>query len=211
MLKNERPRRLYSYIVRFDSGFAPNPFYGRCTLATCKPDIRRTAREHDWIIGCGSADKSVGRGGYLVYAMRVGETLTFADYWADARFQRKRPVRRGSMKQSCGDNIYFPQSGGWGQLDSFHSNSDGSQNADHTKRDTGTDRVLVADEYYYFGGHGPKIPSWKAQDGRSLVHTGVGRRIFEDQAIIDKVAHWCRSLGESGYIGAPWDWRTVRV
>ena len=32
--------RIYSYVVRYDSGFAPNPFYGYCTLATCKPDIR---------------------------------------------------------------------------------------------------------------------------------------------------------------------------
>nr|WP_269667332.1 hypothetical protein [Polaromonas naphthalenivorans] len=25
-----------------DSGFAPNPFHGTLTLATCKPGIRRT-------------------------------------------------------------------------------------------------------------------------------------------------------------------------
>src|SRR5262245_31415483 len=43
--------RLYSYVVARDYGFAPNPFYGFCTLATCKPDIRRTADIGDWIVG----------------------------------------------------------------------------------------------------------------------------------------------------------------
>lgn len=42
--------RIYSYVVRYDSGFAPNPFYGYCTLATCKPDIRRAAEVGDWLV-----------------------------------------------------------------------------------------------------------------------------------------------------------------
>ena len=29
---------LYSYIVKHDNGFAPNPFHGFCTLACCKPE-----------------------------------------------------------------------------------------------------------------------------------------------------------------------------
>lgn len=32
---------LFSYVVETDSGFAPNPFFGVCTLARCKPSIRR--------------------------------------------------------------------------------------------------------------------------------------------------------------------------
>src|SRR5262245_55608098 len=100
--------RIHSYVVRFDSGFAPNPFYGLCTLATCKPDIRRSADIGDWIVGSGSADRSVRRGGYLVYAMRVTDTKTFRAYDADPRFESKKPYRRGSRKQSCGDNIYYP-------------------------------------------------------------------------------------------------------
>lgn len=31
---------LFSYIVACDSGFSPNPFWGICTLACCKPRIR---------------------------------------------------------------------------------------------------------------------------------------------------------------------------
>ncbi len=61
--------RIYSYVVRYDSGFAPNPFYGYCTLATCKPDIRRGAEVGDWVVGSGSNDRSIRRGGHLVYAI----------------------------------------------------------------------------------------------------------------------------------------------
>ena len=28
--------RIYAYVVTHDNGFAPNPFHGFCTLATCK-------------------------------------------------------------------------------------------------------------------------------------------------------------------------------
>ena len=76
--------RLFSYVVSRDYGFAPNPFYGTCTLATCKPEIRRTARAGDWIIGTGS--KMQGREDHLVYVMKVAEKRTFSEYWADDRF-----------------------------------------------------------------------------------------------------------------------------
>jgi len=208
MLAKQRSPRLHSYVVRYDSGFAPNPFYGYCTLATCKPDIRKTAQVGDWIVGCGSACKEVRRRGRLVYAMHVAEALDFAAYWADPRFQRKKPLRNGSFKQSCGDNIYFRDSAGaWDQLDSFHSRPDGSPNAKHIARDTGTDRVLIAQEYYYCGGHGPMLPAHLRNfQGLDICHNGRGRSAFDNQALIAAVAVWCRSLGVAGYLGAPWDW-----
>lgn len=99
--------KIYSYVVRYDSGFAPNPFYGYCTLATCKPDIRCSAAIDDWIVGSASNEPTIRRGGHLVYAMRVTETLTFDDYATDSRFAAKKPIRTGSRKQSCGDSIYI--------------------------------------------------------------------------------------------------------
>lgn len=48
--------KLYSYIVARDYGFAPNPFFGICTLATCKQKIRSAANVGDWVIGTGSKD-----------------------------------------------------------------------------------------------------------------------------------------------------------
>ncbi|WP_225761747.1 hypothetical protein [Acinetobacter sp. Marseille-P8610] len=33
--------KIFSYVVSRDFGFAPNPFFNFCTLATCKPKIRK--------------------------------------------------------------------------------------------------------------------------------------------------------------------------
>ena len=43
--------RLFSYTIPIDDGAAPNPFHGMCTLAICKPGIRRVAKKGDWIAG----------------------------------------------------------------------------------------------------------------------------------------------------------------
>ena len=143
--------RLYSYIVAYDYGFAPNPFYGICTLATCKPNIRRVASIGDWVIGTGS--KRRGRRGHLVYAMRVGEALTFDQYWADPRFYPKRPNLRGSLKQAFGDSIYWRDKyNRWHQEDSHHSHEGGQPNLRNIEHDTQTNRVLVGDYYAYWGG-----------------------------------------------------------
>jgi hypothetical protein len=41
---------LFSYVVPSDSGFAPNPYGGLCTLACCEPKIRQYANVSDWIM-----------------------------------------------------------------------------------------------------------------------------------------------------------------
>ena len=205
--------RLHSYVVRYDSGFAPNPFYGICTLATCKPDIRSCAEIGDWVIGTGSADKRVLRGGHLVYAMRVTESLSRDQYWSDPRFLCKRPKLRGTTKHASGDNIYRRNDCGnnWEQLDSFHSNSDGSPNADHIARDTGVDRVLISTDFVYFGGHGPAIPTALRENGkRDIVVQGRGRKVITDHDQIRQFEAWIKGLGEIGYAGPPLDWSCPR-
>ena len=128
--------RLFTYIVAHDIGFAPNPFFSYCTLATCKPGIRKGAVIGDWIAGVGSKKKR--QYGRLVYAMEVEETLSFDEYWRDPRFQRKKPNRVGSLKQRYGDNIYHRAADGetWVQEDGRHSLHDGSPNMEHVQRDT---------------------------------------------------------------------------
>lgn len=204
---------IFSYVVRYDSGFAPNPFYGICTLATCKPLIRQHAKIGDWIVGCGSADKSVRRGGHIVHAMRVTETLTFEQYDADPRFQSKKPVRNGSRKQSAGDNIYFPTNGtnGWSQRDSFHSASNGGPNPDHIGNDTSVDRVLISDDFVYFGGEGPRFPA-DLQDvkGRHICKDGIGRSKFTDATMEAKLVAWLDTTGPRGFQGKPFEWLSLR-
>jgi len=143
---------LYTYAITRDFGFAPNPFYGVCSLATCKPDIRKSAKEGDWILGVGGSYlKSAYR--KCIYLMQVSETLTYQEYWTDPRFSIKKPARNGSHVQLLGDNIYhLDDDGKWIQEDSHHSHPDGTPNMGNLKRDTGkTDKVLISDFFIYFG------------------------------------------------------------
>lgn len=200
-------RSVRSYVVRYDSGFAPNPFWGYCTLATCKPQIRSSAQVNDWIVGTGSDSRKVRRGGHLVYAMRVTEILTTTEYWNDPRFAKKKPNLHGSYRQACGDNIYYPKGDGtWGQLNSFHSMSDGTPNLKHIARDTGVQRVLVSDDFVYFGGEGPLLlDRVEAARDLGILKTNMGYLRQDDPESVASFEAWIRGLGVSGYQGRPWD------
>ena len=104
LARKGKPVKLYSYIVTVDAGFAPNPFWGYCTLACCKPAIRRTATVGDWIVGLSSK----GKGHKIIYAMKVAEVIPFKEYYRDKRFAAKKPKNfsTGKTKIECGDNIY---------------------------------------------------------------------------------------------------------
>jgi hypothetical protein len=102
--------------------------------------------------------KATGR---CVYAMRVTDTRTFDQYWAEKEFFDKRPVRNGSRVMMVGDNIYRRETpnGDWVQLDSHHSNPDGTPNQLNIDKDTRADRVLISRDFYYFGRNAPPVPS----------------------------------------------------
>ncbi len=150
--------RVYIYVIDRDFGFAPNPFHGVCSLATCKPVIRRTAKVGDWVVGVGGT--RLGATGRCVFAMRISTAVTFDEYWSDPMYRVKRPVRNGSRVTMVGDNVYHrddPESP-WAQEDSHHSHPDGSTNTANLERDTGTNRVLLSRHYCYFGSAAPEIP-----------------------------------------------------
>ncbi|NQY82766.1 MAG: hypothetical protein HRT36_07140 [Alphaproteobacteria bacterium] len=196
-------RNLCSYIVAYDSGFAPNPFGGFCTLATCKGKIRELASVNDWIIGTDSNRKGIRRRGYLVYAMRVTEILSITKYWNDPRFDQKKPNLSSSYRMACGDNIYFPPAdgtGGWRQLNSYHSNSNGSPNKKHIVRDTLADRVLISEDFVYFGAEGPALPAKFEQD---MVCANRGSKRVRNNAVISAFEKWLRELEVVGYQGKP--------
>lgn len=200
--------RLHSYVVARDFGFAPNPFNGYCTLSTCKPLIRRHAEDEDWVVGTGSKTRS--REGYLVFAMRVTEHMTFTDYWSDVRFLVKRPNLRGSKKQAYGDNIYRRDDAGWHQSDSHHSLPDGQKNMDNVVRDTSADRVLVSNDFAYWGRSGPVIPTRFRGSGKwPDVCAGRGHKNNFPTDMVEDFVSWVRSLGAQGVHGDPLDWNAA--
>ena len=194
--------RLYSYVVQHDHGFAPNPFWGTCTLANCKPKIRAHAAVGDLVIGTGSVD--IAASGRLVYWMRVGEIVLFDDYWLDPRFARKKPNMRGSLMHRYGDNIYWTgPDGTFQQLDSFHSEADGSLSVANRERDTGTtQKVLIGSEFAYFGKAAPPIP----HELSFAVMKGQGHkcRFADDERA--KVEAWLATVPERGYVNEPGRW-----
>jgi hypothetical protein len=145
--------KVFSYVVVSDSGFAPNPFHGTCTLACCKAQIRRSAAVGDLIVGLSSRSQGI------VYAMRVSQRLSFDEYWRDPAFAPKRPVWDGRTEvERAGDNNYEPLGGTYRQARSRHSNLDGTENAGLKHVDLSGGSVLVAREFVYFGCSPVQLP-----------------------------------------------------
>jgi len=147
--------RLYSYVVRVDEKFAPNPTNDYCTLGCCKPKIRNKAEIGDWIIGTGSV-QNYGNN-KLVYAMKVNEKLTFDSYHKDERF-------KGRI-----DNIYFKNNeGAYTQIakPKYH----GSKGQMH--HDMGSKYVLISKEFVYYGEEAITIPT----DVKWIIKKGPGHK-----------------------------------
>jgi hypothetical protein len=177
------------YVVRYDFGFAPNPFDGVCTFACCMPVIRRTATVGDWLIGMGGRElKAAGR---CIYAMHVTGDLSFNEYWNSERFRGKRPVRHGSRRTMVGDNVYHtdPKTGKWLQENSVHSQPNGEQDMANTEHDTQTDRILISEEFFYFGEKAPTVPS-KLLDEINY-RNGRGHRVYS-QKECQKLLDWIK-------------------
>lgn len=203
---------VYTYVIDHDLGLAPNPFWGYCTLAVCKPKIRKSKslKTGDWIVGTGSValEKRLKRppGQYInkiIYAMEVTEILTFEEYWNDPRFFVKRPNVNGSLARKYGDNIYYPINDDWGQLDSAHSNSDGSMNLKHRKKDLSGKNVLISNNFYYFGDNLIKVPNKFVE----LFKYGVGEKKNQDELAIDLI-NWIKETQIKDITGDPIDWIT---
>lgn len=132
-----------AYKMTSDTGFAPNPFHGYLTLATCKPGIRLKTKVGEWICGFDSKELSGSPVGEerLVYAMKIEEKLTFDEYYEDPRFQKKKP-RSGKLFRE-GDNILYH-----GERVGEHGYHRKEEEWSH---DLKGKYVLVSQEFWYFG------------------------------------------------------------
>jgi len=181
--------RLFTYVITDDYGFAPNPFYGVLTLNTCKPMIRQQAEVGDWIAATTSADSPAGRG-LLVYAARVTEKMTMADYdrWTRAELPEKIPDHRSlDYRRKAGDSIY----------DFTGASPKRKRGAWHTPQDMARDLsgryTLLCREFVYFGGDPMAVPEHLSP----VVHSGRGHKSTANDPYVEAFATWIGAF-ESG-------------
>lgn len=154
MLKNFTDgNRLFTYKVAHDGGSAPNPFHGICTLAICKPAIRRVAKEGDVIVGlaCGSDEARI------IYCMVVDKSVTWSEYIKGCKLGNIAGIELGSydLKKKIpkhsndqGDCIWKSTDNYLKPLDSW-SGHDGEYDF---KRDVvNGENVLIGTTFWYFG------------------------------------------------------------
>lgn len=182
--------RLFTYTIPIDDGAAPNPFQGMCSLAICKPGIRRVAKPGDWVAGLGSKNASIGDlSGHLVYAMRVEEVLSLRDYDlnAKARWPHRVPnIQSTALQDRLGDCIYDFSNGAPIQRASVHG-------PDNVVSDLSGENVLVSRDFYYFGSRARKLPEYL----RPICHQTQGHRSSSNAPYFNQFILWLRSLAPS--------------
>lgn len=190
--------KVYSYVVARDFGFAPNPFHGFCTLATCKPNIRDRAVVGDLIVGTRKAPFTFD----IVFFMFVTEILSFQEYWDDPRFLNKRPNFVSSIKNAFGDNIYhLDNHGEWLQEDSHHTFEDGSVSQANLRTDTKSDRVLISTDFAYFGNAAVSLP----ESLHALAKGGRGYKVNFSEEFKVQIRQWVQQQAR-GVTGVPINW-----
>jgi hypothetical protein len=174
---------LYTYCLRYDDGAAPNPYWGVCTLAICKPAIRRKASVGDWVVGLGSTRSPCGDiSSKVVYAMHVTQVLTMEEYdtYCQKHLPKKIPDWRSvDFRKKMGDCIYHYGKGRPLLRPSVHSK--GNRRTDLSGRD-----VLLSDHFYYFGDKPVGLPD----DLLRLVHSTQGHKSRANDRYAQRFVQW---------------------
>ena len=205
LVSNETKPKYFTYIVTADAGFAPNPFYGFCTLAVCKPEIRKAAEVGDWIIGLYSRAQIVlpeECRGKLIYAMEVTEKMTLDQYWKSKKFSKKKYSNKSS-KSEYGDNFYRKNSKGvWIQEENqFHDESS-------KEADIGGKFVLISNNFFYFGKSYVQLP----KDFKRLVDKlPRGHKYKGLEKVGEKFVDSLRKKYKIGIHGSPIDYREDNI
>ncbi len=182
---------LCTYILTKDTGLAPNPYWGWCTLAVCTPN-RQHARvlPGDWIAGFSAKAK----GNRLIYAMELAERIHMNVYYDDPRFAAKKPKLRGTWMERCGDNFYSQDTtGSWRQhRNRFHLGTE------YLTKDTRNPFVFVATRFWYFGREAVAVP----EQLLALVGTR-GIRVNHPSDLATEFCGWVASTYPEGLHGLP--------
>lgn len=178
-----------------------------CSLAICKPGIRRVARPGDWVAGLGSRNAPSGDlSGRLVYAMRVETVLSLMDYdrHAITNWPHRIPnVQSADLSERLGDCIYGYSRGIPEQRPSVHGR-------ENIATDLSGQNALVSRDFYYFGNRAIPLPDYL----RPICHQTQGHRSDSNGPYFDQFVSWLRNLNLASGQMYGWpdfivDWRTA--
>lgn len=187
--------RLFTYTITHDTGLAPNPFFGMCTLALCKSKIRSVATINDWIAATGTEES--GMGTRLIFAMQVTNIMTFEEYdkFCNVHLRDKIPnMRTLSIIDKVGDCQIGYSTQGVIYRNGIHGES-------QLKHDLTGRNVLLSDKFIYFGGNAKEIP----RDLLPIIHKR-GHKSSANNSYIDGFLNWFAALEKEyglGQIGYP--------
>jgi hypothetical protein len=151
------------------------------------------AQNGDWFVGTTTAT----RGNKLVYAMQVSEVLPFERYYNDTRFEKKKPVVKGTWRQRCGDNMYYKdETGRWKQHRSLHHRDQPT-----IKKDLRHPSVFIAEHFYYFGDKAVEIPA----EYKDLIWTRHGCKCNHPPETVRDFLDWLQINFRPGTHGRPYD------
>ena len=181
---------LFAYKMTHDTGFAPNPFWGYLTLATCKPKIREHKRPGDWFAGFTSRELCGDRVGdeRLVFLMQIEDKMALANYFHDRRFQSRIPRDPPVAKvYRCGDNIYRPLVRNARDARDFEQLPNDHHGPDQKDRDLNGLKVLIARRFAYFGVDAlrvprevrPEVPAGQSAHGRETRDLARAKRFID--------------------------------
>jgi Nucleotide modification associated domain 2 len=184
---------VYTYVMQHDTGLAPNPFWGTCTLAVCAPNHQGSrANRGDWIAGV--SDKR--RGHKLIYVMEIDCRVHMNDYFHDERFAAKKPVLDGTAQQRCGDNFYsMDATGRWTQ----HPNRYHKDPA-CLAQDTRHPWVFVARCFWYLGREAIDMPAVFLP-----MFGGRGARVKHPPELVSSFKAWVHATLTEGMNALPRD------
>jgi hypothetical protein len=181
--------KLYSYVLRYDRGAAPNPYAGICTLVICKPKIRSAAKIGDWIVGLGSSNSPIGDiSTSVVYAMKVTNKLTMKAYdqFCKASLREKVPQWESQdYSLRMGDCIYDYGNGEYPKIrKSVHCEV-------QRRPDLSGKYALLSNHFYYFGDQPVLLPEYLYP----IIQRTQGHKSNLNQPYVQIFVNWIESLG----------------
>jgi hypothetical protein len=176
--------RIYRYVLMHDTGMAPNPRGGLVTLATCKPEIRKHAREGDWVVANFPSPKNE----LVAWAGRIKRCIPVGYYASEF------PERDDALHEMTVDGE--PQRIR-GKHEWYHQGT-----SEQHKDRSGNVLIFDMNSCWYFGDQGRQYHTTLEH----LIARGRGHRVNNRKpGDLEELLAWLKTQGTPGIHGSPRD------